>query len=128
MKSFIKIIAKLTLVMLVLIGCEYKFIAPDNGDPIDPEEPISFSQQVEPIWTSQGCVACHPDQSGLDLRPGTAHGSLMSHPRAIDMDNSSESSILTFKTLVPGPHGSVDYVGNQSEIIKVWIDQGALDN
>ncbi|MCU4175187.1 hypothetical protein [Carboxylicivirga sp. N1Y90] len=122
------IISSLLLLLIGFVGCEYKTIVPDKGDPVDPEVPISFSAEVEPIWTSQGCVSCHPSAGGLDLTVGNAHASLMSHPRAINKDNSSESTILTFKTVQPGPHGSVDYVGNQSEIIKVWIDQGALDN
>lgn len=112
----------------MLASCEYKFIQPDQGAPVDPEEPISFSEQVEPIWASQGCTACHPSASGLDLRTGNAYNSLMSHPRAINENNASESTILTFKTEKPGPHGNVNYVGNQSEIIKVWIEQGAEDN
>ncbi len=128
MKEKKKIWFAMCLLLAVAFACDYKYITPDTGDPVDPEEPISFSEQVEPIWTSQGCIACHPSAGGLDLRVGTAYNSLMAHPRAINNDNSTESTILTFKTVQPGPHGSVDYVGNQSEIIKVWIDQGALDN
>jgi len=128
MKYLKNIYLLMLLTGCLLSACEYNFITPDTGDPVDPEVPISFSAEVEPIWTSQGCVSCHPSSGGLDLRIGEAYNSLMSHSRAINIDNSSESTILTFKTVKPSPHGSVDYIGNQSEIIKVWIDQGALDN
>ncbi len=126
MKSYLNIIAKLVLVLLVLASCEYKFISPDTGEPVDPEEPISFSQQIEPIWTIQGCVSCHPSSGGLDLTVGNAYQSLQVGNR-INEESPEESLILT-KPGASGVHASHDYVGNQRELIKVWIEQGALDN
>ena len=126
MKSCFNIIAKLFLMMLVLSACEYKFISPDNGDPIDPELPISFSAEVEPIWTTQSCTGCH-DGSGLfSLKAGEAYNSLTTN-NLLDLDQADNSKILT----VPGSsglHADKDYVGNQRELIKVWIEQGAEDN
>ncbi len=119
----------LLILGLVLIGfasCEYKFIEPDTGDPVDPEEPISFSEEIEPIWSSLGCTGCHPSSGGLDLREGNAYQSLQTGSR-IDLDNPEESLILT-KPGSSGVHSDKDYVGNQRELIKVWIEQGALDN
>ena len=123
-RSFITLIGTL-LLLLVLGGCEYTFIEPDTGDPVDPEVPISFSQEVEPIWTTQNCVACHNGSSQFSLKPGEAYQSLMTKD-LVNSDSPADSDILT----VPGTglHNSKDYVGNQREVIRVWIEQGAQNN
>lgn len=121
--------AILLILGLVLIGfasCDYKFIEPDTGDPVDPDEPISFSEEVEPIWTTQGCTSCHPSSGGMDLRVGYAYQSLQTGDR-IDLTNPEESLILTMPGS-SGIHSDKDYVSNQRELIRVWIEQGALDN
>jgi len=112
---------------LVLIGfasCEYKYIVPEKGDPVDPEVPISFSEEVEPIWSTQNCVSCH-DGSPFSLLPGEAYQSLQSR-NLVNVDSPADSEILTFPGT--GSHSTKDYVSNQREIIQVWIEQGAKNN
>ena len=112
------------MLLIGFVSCEYKTIVPDTGEPIDPEVPISFSAEVEPIWTTQGCTGCH-DGSPFSLLSGDAYESLTTRG-LLDMDNATNSKILTF----PGTnsHSNYNYVGNQRDVIKVWIEQGALDN
>ncbi|MCU4163004.1 hypothetical protein [Carboxylicivirga caseinilyticus] len=110
----------------VLSSCEYNFITPDTGAPVDPDETVSFSEQIEPIWSTQGCTSCHPSTAGLDLRVGYAYQSLQSESR-INTENPTESLILTMPGS-SGVHSDKDYVSNQRELIKVWIQQGAQDN
>ena len=126
MKEKNKIWLFMCLLLLVAFACDYKYITPDTGDPIDPEEPISFSAEVEPIWTTQNCTNCHNGSGLFSLKQGEAYQSLMNN-NLLDLDNSENSKIVT----VPGSsglHSSYTYVGNQKLIITTWIDQGAENN
>ncbi|MBS2099903.1 hypothetical protein [Carboxylicivirga linearis] len=116
------IILILGLVLIGFASCEYKFIEPDKGEPVDPEVPISFSEQIEPIWSTQNCTACH-DGNPFSLLPGEAYQSLTTRS-LINLESPEDSEILTKPE---GGHGD-GYVSNQSELIKVWIEQGAKDN
>ncbi len=114
------------LVLLILASCEYKYIKPDTGEPVDPEEPISFSQQVEPIWTSQSCTNCHNGSGLFSLKQGEAYQSLIGN-NLLDLENVDNSKIVT----VPGSsglHTSYNYVSNQKLLITTWAEQGAEDN
>ncbi len=112
------------LLLLVLSGCEYSFIEPDTGVPVNPEETVSFSTDVEPIWATQKCTACHKG-SPFSLLSGEAYQSLNTR-KLVNTDSPSESVILTFPGT--GSHSTKNYDGNQREIIKVWIQQGAKNN
>ncbi len=110
----------------VLIGfasCEYKFIEPDTGDPVDPDEPISFSAEVVPIWSTQSCTNCHNGGTAFSLASDGAYQSLTTRG-LYDVDTPENSVILEFPST---GHGG-GYSGNQSEVIRVWIEQGAQDN
>lgn len=114
------------LLLLVAFACDYKYITPDEGEPIDPEEPISFSEEVEPIWTTQNCTNCHNGSGLFSLREGEAYQSLINNG-LLDLDNADNSKIVT----VPGAgsiHANYTYVGNQKLLITTWIEQGAEDN
>ena len=126
MKAIQLILASVILLAVFATSCDYKYITPDTGDPIDPEEPISFSAEVEPIWTTQNCTNCHNGSGLFSLKQGEAYQSLMNN-NLLDLDNSENSKIVT----VPGSsglHSSYTYVGNQKLIITTWIDQGAENN
>ncbi|TRX71911.1 hypothetical protein [Carboxylicivirga sp. M1479] len=124
MKALQTVIVSLLLVLA--IGCDYKYITPDTGAPVDPDDPISFSAEVEPIWTSQSCVNCHSGNGLFSLKQGEAYQSLIDNS-LLDLENSANSKIVT----VPGSsglHSGYTYSGNQELIITTWIDQGAEDN
>lgn len=126
MKAFQISFVSLLFFMVLIVGCDYKFIQPDSGPPVDPEVPISFSEEVEPIWTSQSCTNCHNGSVTFSLEVGKAYQSLTSL-NLIDLDNAPNSLIVK----VPGtnaPHNNYNYVGNQKALITTWIEQGAEDN
>jgi len=126
MKKLIIVVIYSLIFIFLLVSCEYNFINPEKGDPVDPEVPISFSAEVEPIWTTQACTGCH-DGSGLfSLKSGEAYNSLTTN-NLLDLDQVDNSKILT-EPGSSGLHADKDYVGNQRELIKVWIEQGAEDN
>ncbi|MBS2211087.1 hypothetical protein KEM09_06730 [Carboxylicivirga mesophila] len=126
MKALQVLFVSILFLSVLGAGCDYKFIKPDTGEPVDPEEPISFSEQIEPIWTTQSCTNCHNGSVTFSLEPGNAYQSLTSL-NLMDLDNAPNSLIVK----VPGtsaPHTNYNYVGNQKALIITWIEQGAEDN
>jgi hypothetical protein len=126
MKALQILFAFAILIAVFAVSCDYKYIKPDEGDPIDPEDPISFSAEVEPIWTTQSCTNCHNGNGLFSLKQGEAYQSLISND-LLDLENSDNSLIVK----VPGSsglHADYTYVSNQKLIITTWIDQGAEDN
>ncbi|MCG8581605.1 MAG: hypothetical protein MI866_16890 [Bacteroidales bacterium] len=126
MKALHILLASVILIAVCAVGCDYKFITPDEGDPIDPEEPISFSEEVEPIWTTQSCTNCHNGSGLFSLKQGEAYQSLINN-NLLDLENADNSLIVK----VPGTsglHADYTYVSNQKLIITTWIEQGAEDN
>jgi len=126
MKASLKTVIGILLLSALLGACEYNFIEPDRGDPVDPEDPISFSAEIEPIWSSQSCTNCHNGSTAFSLQSGEAYQSLISE-NLLDMENADQSKIVT----VPGTsgrHANYVYVGNQRQLIIVWIEQGAENN
>ncbi|MCU4155406.1 hypothetical protein J1N10_05425 [Carboxylicivirga sp. A043] len=126
MKALKIFFASVMLVAIAATSCDYKYITPDTGEPVDPEEPISFTQQVEPIWTSQSCTNCHNGSGLFSLQQGEAYQSLVGNG-LLDFENADNSKIVT----VPGSgglHTDYTYVSNQKLIITTWIEQGAEDN
>jgi hypothetical protein len=122
MKNIIKL-----FLLLIIVGisqsCEYNWVVVEQ---VDPEVPISFATQVEPIWATQGCTGCHSSGSShFSLVAGEAYNSLISK-ELIDLNDAASSLIVV--TPGTGIHGNVKYIGNQRETIKIWIEQGAHDN
>ena len=126
MKKLIITLIHSLVFILFLASCEYNFINPEKGDPVDPEVPILFSAEIEPIWTTQSCTSCHNGSMAFSLVAGQAYNSLTANS-LLDLDEATNSKILT----VPGSsglHADKNYAGNQPELIKVWIEQGAKNN
>lgn len=124
-----------------------------SGPPIDdsilpgPGEPVSFSQHIQPIFNSS-CTNCHVrgGVSGLDtlrlyLEDGESWTSLVNQASTQSsaltrvIPNDSANSLLYQKVSSDTPPvgsrmpifgGSLSQ--KQIDVIKAWIDQGALDN
>ena len=125
MKKLITIgIIMATLIML-LNSCEYKFIVEPVIPPPDPGDTISFSLEIEPIFTDNGCVSCHPGLHSPDLTVGNAYNSITS-TGLINTDN-SELSIIYVKPSPTSNHYA-KYTAGQASLVLIWIEQGALDN
>ena len=104
------------------------------------EEPqVSFRRDVQPVLRSN-CIECHTPPNGEgylktglsmatygDLMHGTIYGPVI-------VPGNSRHSILNM--LVEGradpsmrmPHGRKTLGANEVEILRLWVEQGALDN
>ncbi|MCD4736241.1 MAG: hypothetical protein K8R53_09375 [Bacteroidales bacterium] len=112
--------------LVLFASCEYDYIEKDPG--IDPNDTISFSAQVVPVFESNSCTGCHNDSGSpqLDLTAENAYNSLTSLGM-VDTIAPESSKIYTYPHPVSGdhlPYSSLD----EAEIILQWIKQGALDN
>lgn len=111
----------LFITLLLLSGCEYDTIDPDPLPP--PDQEISFSQDIQPIFTSN-CVDCHDGSRDPDLRSGNAYRSLQDD-NYINITNPSESKIYT---ILNEPFHQPKATAKEKQLILQWITQGAKDN
>jgi hypothetical protein len=129
MKIFKFLFAILT-VALLLGGCKYDFIVPEEVPIIDPEDPnaeqISFSTAIVPIFSAK-CTSCHTTGKQLpDLSANKAFSSLNS-TRYINSGTPAESKIYTR----PHPDNTdthPKYSAVEAALILGWIQQGAKNN
>ena len=120
------ILLLLVVMVSVLVGgCKYDWILPEIVPDIDPDEPISFSQQILPIFSEKNCTACHDGSPAPDLREANAYASVNSSSY-LNRTAPEQSSIYT----EPHPDGShpVKYSAAQAALILAWIKQGAENN
>ena len=121
----------LSLIALFLGGCTYKFVEPEVGDPIDPNDTISFQTQVIPIFeTGNGnCISCHkPGATSPDLTAPNAYDEIISKG-LVDNSDAAASTIYYY----PAPdntsdHGWNQYSTSEAEIVLLWVTQGAQNN
>ena len=118
----------LVLFSLLFSGCKYDFILPAYVAPINNGgQPISFATQIAPIFTKDGCTACHKTGSQVpDLTATNAYGQLV--PQYVTVSSPASSLLLTF----PGP-GSSNHTWKQlsaadAQLILAWINEGAKNN
>ena len=126
MKTF-KVLLTVTMVALLFSQCKYDFIVPEEViDPNDPTIEVSFSEDIQPIFTDNNCTACHDTGGQIpDLTEGNAY-SAINTSRYIDKDNPDQSLIYT----KPHPSGShpVKYSESDAARVLAWITQGAENN
>jgi hypothetical protein len=126
MKMKFKILLLVIVAAVMASSCKYDWIIPEEIPDIDPNEEISFSAEIEPIFNSgNNCTACHNGSQIPDLREGNAFGSLNS-TRYINKTTPGESRIYA----LPHPDGNhyKKYTGAQAALILAWIEQGAKNN
>ena len=101
-----------------LNSCLYKtpISEPVEGD-------VSFMEDVEPIFETQGCVACHPSDAGLDLMVGKAYESIFANS-LVNLEKPEESIIYAH----PKESHPKTYTPAEANIVLAWIEQGAKDN
>ena len=112
--------------VISLTGCE-------RADPV-----VSFSADVQPVL-AQYCLDCHQpgaagyEESGLGVESyaavmkGTQFG-----PVVIAGDSISSNLIVLVEgrahSSIRMPHGEKKMPAEQAETLKLWVEQGALDN
>ncbi len=116
----------------VITGC-------NDDDPVgpDPDEPVSFSEHVIPIFQQHGCIGCHgPTLQENNLRVDSVErllaGGDSGEPAVIP--GNAEGSML-IRQMSPNPplgnrmpFGMSPVPESQQDIIKRWINEGAEDN
>jgi hypothetical protein len=125
MKKLLTLGIIMAILIMSLDSCQYKSIVEPVIPPPEPDDTISFSLEIEPIFTDNGCVACHPGLHMPDLTVGNAYNSIVSEGLINDSD--PELSIIYTE---PNPDGGhfAKYTSSQASLVLFWIEQGALDN
>ncbi len=134
-------------------GCPGPTVPPGdmNDDTTDcPKEigtPVSFSQDIQPIFNFR-CTVCHvtrglADDEGIDLRlvAGESYAGLVNQQSVQDasltlvVPGDSSQSLLWMKVSMDNPPvgGRMPFLLSTLddgciELIRRWIDEGALDN
>jgi hypothetical protein len=127
MKIDMRVLVLLNITVLLISGCGKE------------ERQLSFRSDVQPILRAN-CIDCHVPPSGegyqktglsmatyQDLRHGTIYGPVI-------VPGNSRHSILNM--LVEGradssmrmPHGRKPLGTEELEILRIWVDQGSLNN
>ncbi len=107
---------------MFLASCQWTTIEPVV--PEIPDEPVSFSSVIQPIFTTK-CIECHPSSGGLDLLEGNAYNNI-NNSTYINLTSPSESLIYT----KPDPAGSHfgKYSITEAALVLKWIEEGAANN
>ena len=92
-------------------------------------EVVSYSQDIMPLWEGE-CYNCHQGNEPPDLSPSNSYESLLD---GFVIEGDSGNSILYLSLIhAPGvsamPTENTLWPTSQSDLVKAWIDQGALDN
>ena len=123
MKKLLKIVLVSSL-SLLCFSCYYdeevEFEVPDVILP--PGTEAKFATDIRPIFVNNNCADCHNANRDPDLRAGNEYDSLV--PDFVTSGNADASKLYTF--LAVDGHRDVD--ANSLALIKLWINEGALDN
>ena len=124
---------KKTIKILILFGIGLSFTSCyyDTYPEASVPEVVSYKDNIQPLWNSD-CVECHSGNVAPDLRPDNSYESLLQGGYVIP-GNAEESTLYLslfegtgVSLMPPKPNGPwPDY---NRQLVKDWIDQGALDN
>jgi hypothetical protein len=109
------------LFALLLVGCKYDFILPEEVAPIDNTNPISFATQIVPIFAEK-CTSCHNTQAPV-LTAAVAYSQLGS----TYVNTASPASSKVYINATSGTHYA-KVSASQGALILAWITQGAKNN
>lgn len=87
--------------------------------------PVSFSKEVEPLFTSVNCISCHGGAMKPDLRVGKAYASLTGggFVKPKDPDNSKLIEYVN-----AGHNTATNLTAAQKALIIKWVNEGVLNN
>jgi len=113
----------------LLTACEYDYIVPTPPPPVIVGDTISFSKDVQPVFTSQ-CVTCHKTGGKApDLSTGRSYSALINGNYVVVNSPTTSTLYLVCK---PGGSGGKDmssYISsNQLDLISRWINAGAKND
>lgn len=113
--------------LILLASCEYDFIEVYTPPPPNPNDTISFAQEVAPIFESSECTGCHNGGLAFDLTAANAYNSIINNSLVVPF-NPDESIIYTFPNPVSGTHHTRYNSNSEATLLRNWILQGALNN
>ena len=121
MKKLLKIVLACSL-SLLCFSCYYdEEVVFEEGEVLPPGTEAKFAADIIPIFVAYNCADCHNASRDPDLRSGNEYNSLVpDYVTAGDADSSK------FYTILEGGHRSVD--SESLALIKLWINEGALNN
>ena len=111
------------VLMMGLASCEYDTIVPEKV--VIPDEPVSFSKDIEPVFTSAGCTGCHPTMLKPDFTVGKAYASLTTMKLVVAGDPAA-SKVMQY--INAGHQTSANVTATQKALISKWITEGAKNN
>jgi hypothetical protein len=107
---------------ITLIGCEKYVIKPTE---IDPNAPLSYATDINPIFSKNNCASCHGGSVPPDLRADKSYNSLTTGG-FVNVAN-PESSKLYVHLVNSSSHQPKTTVDEETYIL-YWITQGAKNN
>ncbi len=116
----------MALFVVAFASCQYKFIVEPVPTPPAPGDSTSFSLDIAPIFTDQGCTSCHSTGGqSPDLTADNAFNSITSSG-LVNTELPADSRIYYY----PLPDGNhyVKYTAQQATLILYWIEEGAKNN
>jgi len=130
MKKILLLISKATVLILLLSlsSCYYdeEVVIPEVV--LDPIEDVSFANEIQPIFT-EFCAACHPNAAPPDLTAGNSYAAIINGdivPFDLNASSLYQTLITTDASELMPPSGSLS--DEDINLVKSWIEQGALDN
>lgn len=120
MKTKISSILTLSFILIgLLASCEYDKIVPKVVE-IPADQVITYAE-IQGIFTSQGCTACHGSMGGLSLAAGTSYNQLISK----NLVNTTAPETSVILTKIAAGHNGKTYTAEQAALILAWIKKGA---
>lgn len=112
------------ILILFFSGCYYDEALPETSD----DDIVSYSLDIQPIFNNN-CTSCHPVLvSPPDLSEGNSYNSINNGVYIIanDIDASLLYQRLIGNSGIMPPSGSLPV--SEINLVKNWIEQGALNN
>jgi hypothetical protein len=118
-----------SVMMLLMTGCIYDWVVPEEVPDIPVGVEISFADQIVPIFTSgNNCTSCH--RAGATPPDLTAANAYTQINTAKYLNRSAPAESGIYKVPAPGSstHRHKIYTAQQAALILAWIEQGAKNN
>ncbi len=112
---------------LSITSCYYDAYPEEEIDIIDPVLGVSYADDIVPLWVQ--CTGCHKESGDAPNMQDNSYNNLLN---GYVVPDNAEASIL-YKSLlgIDGvpimPPGS-SWSESKINLVKTWIDQGALNN
>jgi hypothetical protein len=125
--KYLKLLSKITLLVLLLslTGCYYNEVVPESLPPVGNE--VSFSLDIQPIFNAN-CVGCHNGTLNPNLTTGNSYTFLTVTDPTMVIPNNAAGSELYQRINGGGMPPSGSLSTTKINLVKTWINQGALNN